>query len=175
MLRARAPVGQDLGGRWLLDGDEALPLQALEHRKRRRQWFTALAAMPAPVCDRHLDEGGQELGRRLFVIRCLHCGVQKAAGDHASRSRSRGRAQLTAVSAASTLSSQTRRSMRALRTAGSSAMPRAYAAGGGTSGISGVCLGCQRRPGVISANGAPAPAQPIAFASSRPSAACLCS
>src|SRR6516225_12371652 len=23
MLRARAPVGQDLGGRWLLDGDEA--------------------------------------------------------------------------------------------------------------------------------------------------------
>jgi len=70
--------------------------------------------MPAPVCDRHLDEGGQELGRRLFVIRCLHCGVQKAAGDHASRSRSRGRAQLTAVSAAS----QARYSPSAWRSAG---------------------------------------------------------
>ena len=47
----------------LLDGDEALPLQALENRKRRRQWFTALAVMPAPVRDRYLDEGGRELGR----------------------------------------------------------------------------------------------------------------
>ena len=53
----------------LLDGDEALPLQALENRKRRRQWFTALAVMPAPVRDRRLDEGGQELGRRPFVAR----------------------------------------------------------------------------------------------------------
>src|SRR5262249_44893736 len=42
-----------------------------------------------------------------------------------SRSGSRGRPQLTAVWAASTFNSQTRRSMRALRTSGSSAMPKA--------------------------------------------------
>ena len=63
MLCARAPTEQDLGLRHL-DGHEALPLQALEHRKRRRQWFTVLAVMPAPVRDRYLDEGGQKLGRR---------------------------------------------------------------------------------------------------------------
>jgi len=59
-------AGQALGLR-LFDGDEALPLQALEHRKRRRQWLAALAAMPAPVRDRYLDEGGQELGRCLLA------------------------------------------------------------------------------------------------------------
>src|SRR5262249_43827227 len=37
---------------------------------------------------------------------------------------------------------------------------------GATPGISGVCRGRQRGPGEISANGAPAPAQPIAVASS---------
>jgi len=46
-------------------------------------------------------------------------------------------------------------------------MPEAYAGGGGASGISGVCRGRQRGPGPISPNGALAPAQPIAFASSR--------
>src|SRR5215831_19145268 len=71
MVRARAPTKQGLGGPcrrrrrrtatgWRLDGDEALPLQALEHRKRRRQWFTALAVVPAPVRDRRLDGGDQE-------------------------------------------------------------------------------------------------------------------
>src|SRR5262245_65276267 len=80
MVRARTPTKQDLGApcRWcrrrtatgrLLDGDEALPLQALEHRKRRRQWLTALAVMPTPVRDRRLDNGDQELGRRLSVTR----------------------------------------------------------------------------------------------------------
>ena len=54
---------------WLLDSDKAFPLQALEDRKRRRQWFTALTVVPAPVRDRYLDEGGQELGRRLSVTR----------------------------------------------------------------------------------------------------------
>src|SRR5215831_1041602 len=68
MLRARASARQALGPR-LLDGHETFPLQALEHRKRRRQWFAALAVMPAPVRDRYLDEGGQELGRRLSVTR----------------------------------------------------------------------------------------------------------
>jgi len=69
MLCAQAPVGQGLGDPWrrrrrrtvtgwLLDGDEALPLQALEHRERRRQRFIALAVVPAPVRDRYLDEGG---------------------------------------------------------------------------------------------------------------------
>src|SRR5262249_14853793 len=69
MVRARAPVAQALGDPRLVDGDETLPLQALEHRERRRQWFTALAVMPAPVRDRHLDEGGQELARRPSVTR----------------------------------------------------------------------------------------------------------
>src|SRR5215831_15729307 len=64
MVRARASTKQDLGSPcrrrrpatgWLLNGHEALPLQALEHRKRRRQWFAALAVMPAPVRDRYLD------------------------------------------------------------------------------------------------------------------------
>ena len=68
MLRAQVPTGQDLGRR-RLDGHEALPLQALEHRERRRQRFTALAVMPASVRDRDLDEGGQELGRCLSVTR----------------------------------------------------------------------------------------------------------
>src|SRR5262249_30423341 len=73
MVRVRASTKQGLGGPyrrrrtatgWLLDGHETFPLQALEHRERRRQWFTVLAVMPAPVRDRYLDEGGQELGRR---------------------------------------------------------------------------------------------------------------
>src|SRR5262249_41736225 len=68
MLRARAPVGQGLGLR-RLDGHEALPLQALEYRERRRQWLTALAVMPAPVRDRRLDDGDQELGRLPSVTR----------------------------------------------------------------------------------------------------------
>ena len=68
MLRARAPIGQDLGLRHL-DGHKALPPQALKHRKRRRQRFTAPAVMPASVRDRDLDEGGQELGRCLSVTR----------------------------------------------------------------------------------------------------------
>jgi len=69
---------------WLLDGHEALPLQALEHRERRRQWFTALAVMPAPVRDRYLHESGQELGRCPSTTRRLHCGVQGAAADRAA-------------------------------------------------------------------------------------------
>jgi hypothetical protein len=69
MLRARAPVGQGLGGPWLLDGHEAFPLQALEHRERRRQQFTLLAVVPTPTCDRRLDGGDQELGRRPSVTR----------------------------------------------------------------------------------------------------------
>jgi hypothetical protein len=51
-----------------------------------------------------------------------------------------------------------------------SSLPEAYAAGGATSGISGVPsmvrLGHQRGPGPTTPNGAPAPAKPIAFASS---------
>jgi hypothetical protein len=61
--------------------------------------------------------------------------------------------------------SQMRRWMRALRTAGSSTMPETYATGGATS----PSAGAPRTPvrtGAISANGAPASAQPIAFASS---------
>src|SRR5215813_13483917 len=69
MLRARAPVGQGLGGPWLLDGHEAFPLQALEHRERRRQQFTLLAVVPTPTCDRRLDGGDQELVRRPSVTR----------------------------------------------------------------------------------------------------------
>jgi hypothetical protein len=69
MLRARAPVGQGLGGPWLLDGREASPLQALEHRERRRQQFTLLAVVPTPTCDRRLDGGDQEPGRRPSVTR----------------------------------------------------------------------------------------------------------
>src|SRR6516225_6811960 len=69
MLRARAPVGQGLGGPWLLDGHEAFPLQALEHRDRRRQQFTLLPVVPTPTCDRRLDGGDQELGRRPSVTR----------------------------------------------------------------------------------------------------------
>ena len=34
--------------RRLLDGDEALPLQAFEYSERRRQQFTALAVVPTP-------------------------------------------------------------------------------------------------------------------------------
>src|SRR5215472_11638876 len=69
MLRARAPVGQALGGRRRFDGHEAFPLQALEHRERRRQQFTLLAVVPTPTCDRRLDGGDQELGRRPSVTR----------------------------------------------------------------------------------------------------------
>jgi hypothetical protein len=53
MVRARASTDNRL-----LDGDEALTPQALEDRKRRRQQFTVLAVVPAPVRDRYLDEGG---------------------------------------------------------------------------------------------------------------------
>jgi len=69
MVRARAPAKQDLGGPWrrrqaardwLLAGDEALTLHALEHRERRRQWFAAPAVVPAAVRDRDLHEGGQD-------------------------------------------------------------------------------------------------------------------
>jgi len=58
MVRTQTPIGQGLGGRWLLDGHETLALQALEHRERRDQWFTARAEVPTPVGNRHLDEGG---------------------------------------------------------------------------------------------------------------------
>src|SRR5262249_16649529 len=61
--------GQGLGGPWLLDGHEAFPLQALEHRERRRQQFTLLAVVPTPTCDRRLDGGDQELVRRPSVTR----------------------------------------------------------------------------------------------------------
>jgi hypothetical protein len=44
-------------------------LQALEHRERRRQQFTLLAVVPTPTCDRRLDGGDQELGRRPSVTR----------------------------------------------------------------------------------------------------------
>ena len=81
MLRARAPVGQGLGGPWLLDGHEAFPLQALEHRERRRQQFTLLAVVPTPTCDRRLDGGDQELGRRPSVTR-----FHRRAADPGSRS-----------------------------------------------------------------------------------------
>src|SRR5215831_14504286 len=95
MVRARAGTKQGLGGPcrrrrrrtatgWLLDGHEALPLQALEHREHRRQWFPARAVMPAPVRDRDLDEGGQELGRRPLVTR-LHCHAPKPTPPAARR------------------------------------------------------------------------------------------
>jgi len=58
--------------RRLLDGDEALPLQAFEYSERRRQQFTALAVVPTPACDRRLDGDDQELGRHPFVTR-FHC------------------------------------------------------------------------------------------------------
>src|SRR6516162_6932792 len=58
--------------RRLLDGDEALPVQAFEYGERRRQQFTALAVVPTPACDRRLDGDDQELGRHPFVTR-LHC------------------------------------------------------------------------------------------------------
>src|SRR6516164_7885000 len=69
MVRARAPAGQALGGRRILDGHETFPPQALEDRERRRQQLPAFAVVPTPVRDRYFDEGGQELGRRLFVAR----------------------------------------------------------------------------------------------------------
>ena len=56
----------------LLDGDEALPLQALKDRECRRQQLTAFAVVSAATCDRRLDGDDQELGRHPFVIR-LHC------------------------------------------------------------------------------------------------------
>src|SRR5262249_52068387 len=67
-IRARSSVGQGLGPR-LLDGDEAVPLQALEDRARRRQQFTALTIVLTPARDRRLDNGDQELGRRPSVTR----------------------------------------------------------------------------------------------------------
>ena len=66
--------------RRLLDGDEALPLQAFEYSERRRQQFTALAVVPTPACDRRLDGDDQELGRHSFVTR-FYC--------HGSLSRAR--------------------------------------------------------------------------------------
>ena len=68
MVRARASVRQGLGRR-LLDGHEALPLQALEHSERRGQQLTLLAVMSPPARDRRFDGGDQELGRRPFVTR----------------------------------------------------------------------------------------------------------
>src|SRR5262249_52062547 len=68
MVRVRAPTGQGLGFR-RLDGDEALPLQALEDRARRRQQFTALTIVLTPACDRRLDGDDQERGRRPSVTR----------------------------------------------------------------------------------------------------------
>jgi len=78
MVRAQAPTGEGLGGPcrrrrhrtvtgWILDGHEALAVQALEDRERRRQWFTRFrcnagararslprrgrpGARPSPVC-----------------------------------------------------------------------------------------------------------------------------
>src|SRR5262249_58507895 len=67
-IRVRSSVGQGLGAR-LLDGDEAVPLQALEDRARRRQQFTALTIVLTPARDRRLDNGDQELGRRPSVTR----------------------------------------------------------------------------------------------------------
>ena len=58
--------------RRLLDGDEALPLQAFEYGERRRQQITALAVVPTPACDRRLDGDDQELGCHPFVTR-FHC------------------------------------------------------------------------------------------------------
>src|SRR5262249_16962255 len=144
MLRARAPVGQGLGGPWLLDGHEAFPLQALEHRERRRQQFTLLAVVPTPTCDRRLDGGDQELGRRPSVTR-----FHRRAAPSASRLNRAACPQPPPV------------------------LPPPSpppAADGGTSGTSGVSsmlrFGRQREPGAINANGTPASVQPIAFASS---------
>jgi hypothetical protein len=53
-LLARHGVGMSFAIRI---GDEVVE-PGLEHRERRRQWFTALAVVPAPVGDRYLDEGG---------------------------------------------------------------------------------------------------------------------
>ena len=61
MVRARVPTGQALGAR-LLDGDEALPLQALENRERRRQQFTAFAIVFAAMCDRREFKRRELLG-----------------------------------------------------------------------------------------------------------------
>jgi hypothetical protein len=68
MVRAQMLTKQDLAS-GLLDGNEALPLQAFEHRQHRHQWFATLTVMPAPVRDRYLNEGSQELSRRGSVIR----------------------------------------------------------------------------------------------------------
>src|SRR6516165_10340375 len=196
MLRARAPVGQGLEGPWLLDGHEAFPLQALEHRERRRQQFTLLAVVPTPTCDRRLDGGDQELGRRPSVTR-----FHRRAADPGSRSfRSRrshprqqgpqqptrsGRSLFPATpmisGAAIAVGYRLRREVdpsesRLNRDAcpkPTSVFPPtslSHAAAGGTSGTSGVSsmlrLGRQREPGAINANGTPASVQPIAFASS---------
>jgi len=183
MLRARAPVGQGLGGPWLLDGHEAFPLQALEHRERRRQQFTLLAVVPTPTCDRRLDGGDQELGRRPSVTR-----FHRRAADPGSRSfRSRrshprqqgpqqptrsGRSLFPATpmisGAAIAVGYRLRREVdpsesRLNRDAcpkPTSVLPPtslSHAAGGGTSGTSGVSsilrFGRQREPGAINANG----------------------
>src|SRR5215831_10545328 len=98
MVRDRAPTKQGLA-LGFLDGAEALPLQALEHRKRRRRLLTTLAIMPAPVRDRYLDEGDQKLGRRPSVIRFHHrarslCrrrrGISTLAGTPRTPVRTRG-------------------------------------------------------------------------------------
>jgi hypothetical protein len=65
--------------RRLLDGDEALPLQAFEYGERRRQQFTALAVVPTPACDRRLDGDDQELGRHRFHC---HGSLSRPAAAH---------------------------------------------------------------------------------------------
>src|SRR5215472_8861100 len=73
MVRARAPTTQALGRR-LLDGDEALPLQALKDRKRRRQWFTAPAVIPAPVRDRYSTRATRSSAvARLSLVVFIAC------------------------------------------------------------------------------------------------------
>ena len=174
MVRARASVRQGLGLR-LLDGHEALPLQALEHSERRGQQLTLLAVMSPPARDRRFDGGDQELGRRPFVTR-----FHRRAAD-----RGEPFIRKSPESSAPTRSPTTD-SIRAKLIPGDSddfrrsysrwlsptprrplriqikprRMPAAYAAGGATSGTSGVssmlCLGRQRGPGAISANGAAA-------------------
>src|SRR5215472_2423873 len=193
MLRARAPVGQGLGGPWLLDGHEAFPLQALEHRERRRQQFTLLAVVPTPTCDRRLDGGDQELGRRPSVTR-FH---RRAPGEpdiQKSPEPSAPTRSPTTDSIRAKLipgdSDDFRRSyscwlsptprgrplriqIKPRRMPEASVLPPtslSQAAGGGTSGTSGVSsmlrFGRQREPAAINANGTPGSVQPIAFASS---------
>jgi hypothetical protein len=56
--------------------------------------------VPAPVRDRDLDEGGQELGRCLLVTRRLHWGVQgAAAADRAAAAPAAAQSALRATEA----------------------------------------------------------------------------